>query len=137
MKKKFVFSSETCRLAEIRATAREFFLENHLTEEEAATLILAIDEACTNIIRHAYQHRCRPLRITFERRRCHLRVTLRDYGKNCAPSEIRGRALEDVRPGGVGVHIIRQVFDDVIYTPKPRGTELVLIKRVSARPEGT
>ena len=47
---------------------------------------------------------------------------------------IRGRNLEDVRPGGVGVHIIRQVFDYVKYEPRRRGTRLILEKRFSENP---
>lgn len=131
-RKKFVFSSESGRLAEIRAAAETFFLENGIREEDAAALILAIDEACTNIIRHAYEFRCRPVRMTLECGSGQLRVILRDYGKSCDPASIKSRPLEDIRPGGVGVHIIRNIFDEVTYTPKPRGTELVMVKRLSS-----
>jgi serine/threonine-protein kinase RsbW len=43
---------------------------------------------------------------------------------------IQGRSLGEVRPGGLGVHIIREVFDVVDYTPLETGTRLTLEKRI-------
>jgi serine/threonine-protein kinase RsbW len=64
-----------------------------------------------------------------KRLRDRVRFVLRDYGRSCDPKYIRSRDLEDIRPGGVGVHIIRQVFDYVKYEPRRRGTRLVLEKK--------
>lgn len=129
MKQKVAFTSDTCRLAEIRQTVRDFLSACGFEECEAELLVLALDEACTNIIRHAYGNACKPVRLEMDRRRDCVRFTLRDYGKSCDPERIRSRNLEDVRPGGVGVHIIKQAFDNVTYEPRPRGTKLVLEKR--------
>lgn len=128
MKKSVLFSSETCHLGRVRKEARAFLEDSGFDEEESAVLVLAIDEACTNVIRHAYHHQCRPVRLHMTFRNNQLRVVLRDYGESCDPKTIKSRALTEIRPGGVGVHIIRQVFDEVKYTPKPRGTELLMIK---------
>jgi anti-sigma regulatory factor (Ser/Thr protein kinase) len=129
MKRKFTFSSDTCQLAEIRREARAFLAECSFEECAAELLILALDEACTNIIRYAYGHECRPIRLRMERLRDRVRFVLRDYGKTCDPAKINSRALEDIRPGGVGVHIIKQAFDHVTYSPQPRGTRLILEKQ--------
>jgi anti-sigma regulatory factor (Ser/Thr protein kinase) len=129
MKRKFTFSSDTCRLAEVRHEARSFLADCGFEECAAELLILALDEACTNIIRYAYDHECRPVRLQMERLSDRVRFVLRDYGKSCDPSKIHGRALEDIRPGGVGVHIIKQAFDRVSYNPRPRGTRLILEKQ--------
>ena len=96
--------------------------------------MLGLDEACTNIIRHAYRHNGKPVRLEMERLRDRVRFVLRDYGRPCDPKCIRSRDLEDVRPGGVGVHIIRQVFDYVIYEPRRRGTRLILEKKLAGDP---
>jgi anti-sigma regulatory factor (Ser/Thr protein kinase) len=129
MKRKLTFASDTCQLAEVRREARAFLDECGFEECAAELLILALDEACTNIIRYAYSHECHPIRLQMERLRDRVRFVLRDYGKSCDPSKIRSRALEDVRPGGVGVHIIKQAFDIVLYNPRPRGTQLILEKK--------
>lgn len=129
MKTKLVFTSDSCELASIRRTSREFLTDCGFDECQTELLVLAIDEACTNIIRHAYDGECKPIRIEFQRLRDRIRVILRDYGKSCDPKNIHGRSLKKIRPGGVGVHIIRQAFDSVTYEPRPRGTKLTLEKK--------
>jgi len=44
---------------------------------------------------------------------------------------MRGRAHNEVKPGGLGLHLIRNAFDKVDYILKPRGTELVLTKKLA------
>jgi anti-sigma regulatory factor (Ser/Thr protein kinase) len=134
MKRKFTFTSDPCHLAEMRHEARSFLTECGIEECAAELLILAVDEACTNIIRYAYGHECRPIRMHMERLRGRVRFVIRDYGKSCDPSKIHSRALEDIRPGGVGVHIIKQAFDHVTYDPQPRGTRLILEKHLTEEP---
>lgn len=126
--RKIMFRSSAQDLAGVREEVREFLVEAGMEECAREMLVLALDEACTNVIRHAYHNACRPVRLEMERAGEELRFTLRDYGKSCDPEKIRSRDLADIRPGGVGVHIIRQVFDRVTYTPCPRGTRLIMIK---------
>lgn len=132
MKSKFVFTSDSCRMAEVRHSARSFLKKCDFDESSIELLVLGLDEACTNIIRHAYGHDEKPVRLEMERLRDRVRFVLRDYGRSCDPKCIRSRALEDVRPGGVGVYIIQQVFDYVKYEPRRRGTRLVLEKKFTA-----
>lgn len=101
-------------------------------DEQTDHIILAVDEACTNIIRHQYDGR-RDQRIDVTvvaadpgRR---LEVVLRDYGQVRDPACFAGRDLDDVRPGGLGVHIIQEVMDEVQYTAAPGGgMQLRLVK---------
>jgi anti-sigma regulatory factor (Ser/Thr protein kinase) len=98
-------------------------------------LVLAIDEACTNVIRYAYENEQRhPMHMDMERLDDRVRFVLRDYGRSCDPAKIRSRALEDIRPGGVGVHIIKHVFDHVEYQPCSKGTQLILEKKLHSAP---
>jgi anti-sigma regulatory factor (Ser/Thr protein kinase) len=131
VKTKFVFSSHSCRMAEVRHSARLFLKKCDFNESSIELLVLGLDEACTNIIRHAYDQDHKPVRLEMERLHDRVRFILRDYGRPCDPKVIRSRPLEDVRPGGVGVYIIRQVFDYVKYEPLRRGTRLVLEKRLT------
>lgn len=134
MKRKIAFNSDTSHLAMMRDQARKFLSANHFEECETEMLVLALDEACTNIIRYAYDHASRPIRIDMERLEDRVRFSLRDYGRNCDPSLIKSRPLEDIRPGGVGVHIIRHVFDHVEYQPRTKGTKLILEKKLHTSP---
>lgn len=124
------FVSETSELAGVRNVAGKFLEEIGVEECSAALLVLALDEACTNIIRYAYEHKKGPVHLKMERLRDRLRFTLRDHGKPCDPERIRSRDLADIRPGGVGVHIIQQAFDVVTYEPHSQGTKLTLEKKL-------
>ena len=123
------FSANTSELAGMRNAARNFLLDSNVPEMEAELMVLALDEACTNIIRHAYGG-CtkRVIRLSIERLRRGIRCTLRDYGAKCDPSKIRSRELTDFRPGGLGVRILHSAFDSVVFEPQPRGTRLILAK---------
>jgi anti-sigma regulatory factor (Ser/Thr protein kinase) len=134
VKKKLTFTSDSCHLAEIRKEVREFLAACAFEETKAELLILGLDEACTNIIRYAYDHECRPIRLKMERLSDRVRFVLRDYGRSCDPKQIRSRSLKKIRPGGVGVHIIRHAFDLVNYQPCPRGTRLILEKKFENGP---
>ena len=58
------------------------------------------------------------------------RMRLRDYGKQTEAHAMKGRAHELIRPGGLGLHLIRTAFDRVDYILKARGTELVMTKNL-------
>ena len=61
-----------------------------------------------------------------------IELALRDFGVKCEPGDIKGRNLDDIRPGGLGVHIIRGIMDRVEYdTRHAHGTELRLTRFLS------
>ncbi len=87
---------------------------------EGAQIVLAIDEALANVIKHGYGGSCeQPIDIEItrleERGRGGIRVSIRDFGRQVEPSVISGRDLDDVRPGGLGVHIMRTIMDQVEF----------------------
>ena len=84
----------------------------------------AVDEALTNIIRHCYQGRLdQPIEISCNRLRPGattdprdgLEILLCDRGPAVDPSKLRGRQLDDLKPGGLGLHLICQSMDAVEY----------------------
>jgi len=94
-------------------------------------MVLGIDEACTNVIRHAYDLRAdQPIALSVESLQTCVRLRLRDYGEQTPAHQMRGRNHAEVRPGGLGLHLIRNAFDKVDYILKPRGTELILTKNL-------
>lgn len=123
------FPADTSEMAAMRDAARDFLLRAGVPEMQAELMVLALDEACTNIIRHAYGG-CtkRAIRMHIRRMRSGIHCTLRDYGKSCDPSKIRSRELTDFRPGGLGVRILHSAFDHVVFEPQRRGTKLTLAK---------
>jgi len=119
----------------MRGETRSFLEAAGLDEMSAELVDLALDEACANIIRHAYAG-CgeRPIRLIMECANKTLRFILRDFGEPCDPGKIQGRELEDFRPGGLGIPIIHTAFDEVEFVPCKKGTRLTLVKRIAVDP---
>ncbi|MDQ7787095.1 MAG: ATP-binding protein [Thermodesulfovibrionales bacterium] len=91
---------------------------------------LAVDEACANIIKHAYKgDTSKEIVLKYMNTKKKFTVILEDRGIKADIRLIKGRDLEDVRPGGLGVHFIRRVFDVFEYDEKrTKGNKLILIK---------
>ena len=84
-KKKVEFSSHTGNLAPMRKFVRGFLDAYPFSEKERMLMVLGVDEACTNIIRHAYHLRDDQLiSLSLEGLRNCIRMRLRDYGKQTA-----------------------------------------------------
>jgi len=128
--------SDVKYLEPIRAVVNELTGLAGFDETEGHEVLLAVQEACTNVIRHCYKN-CPDERIdvvlTF--RDDALLITIDDYGEFVDPAQMQGRELEDVRPGGLGLHLMRTVMDEVDYRKNQwGGTTLTLLKRL---PQGS
>ena len=93
-------------------------------------IVLACDEATTNVLRHAYQGQPGPLLIRAELTPTHLTISITDHAAPVNPAEFHGRDLSELRPGGLGTVIIAKVFDEVNYQPQETGTTLRLSKKL-------
>jgi anti-sigma regulatory factor (Ser/Thr protein kinase) len=130
-KRKLEFSSHSANLALMRKYVWKFLAGYPFTEKERLLMVLGVDEACTNIIRYAYELRDDELiSLSMEGLRHCVRMRLRDYGKKASKSAMQGRSHNSIKPGGLGLHLIRNAFDHVDYITKRRGTELVLTKNL-------
>ena len=82
-------------------------------------MVLGVDEACTNVIRYAYRLRDdRLISLRMEGLRKCVRMRLRDYGEKVFPHEMKGRSHDLIKPGGLGLHLIRYAFDEVVLCPQ-------------------
>lgn len=99
------------------------------------TLVLAVDEATTNIIRHAYGGPCDALvHLHLEREGDELRFELLDDAPCCDTVALQPRDLADCRPGGLGIHFIDSLMDHWSLTPREDGcgNRLWMVKRIDA-----
>lgn len=116
---------------------------SRLTEEmgfsapDCRALTRAVDEALANIIRHAYGGRpdqsigllCRRVHVwEHGARRVGLEIVLIDHGAAADRKKLCGRAFEDVRPGGLGLHFIQDAVDVMQYSCRFRKNRLRLVK---------
>jgi serine/threonine-protein kinase RsbW len=131
-RRKVEFSSDTANLALLRDCVREFLNGFPFSEKERLLMVLGVDEACTNVIRYAYRLRDdQVISLRMEGLRKCVRMRVRDWGEQVLPHEMKGRSHDVVKPGGLGLFLIRNAFDGVVYVHKRRGTELVLTKNLA------
>jgi sigma-B regulation protein RsbU (phosphoserine phosphatase) len=127
------FPARAERLRDVRAAVERAVLAAGATREQAQDVMLAVDEACQNVIRHAYCGECdEAIELEISRERDRIVLWLRDSAPAIDPSRVQPRALEDVRPGGLGVHFIRTVMDEAGFLPSSdgRGNVLRMTKRI-------
>ncbi len=124
--------SRADELAGVRREVERFAASAGCDEAEASRVVLAVDEALTNVIRHAYNEQPDgEIDIDMQNDARRLHIVIRDYGLPVDPSNIRSRDLDDIRPGGLGVHIISECMDSVTYQPAENGgTVLTLEKKI-------
>src|SRR6267378_4375700 len=104
-KKKIEFSSHTGNLALMRKWVRNFLDTYPLSDKERTLMVLGVDEACTNIIRHAYQLRDDQLiALSMEGLRKCVRMRLRDFGEQATKNQMRERSDDVIKPGGLGLY---------------------------------
>lgn len=114
-----------CRLA-LTAICRE----HRFSDDEIADLKLAITEACSNSIRHAYDDNDGSesrVFVSFEVQADRLVVEVRDHGRGFS---YEGANTDDLPEGGLGIAIIRAVVDefDVLDNGDQPGAALRLVK---------
>ena len=114
----------------MRGVVRYYARDAGFPESEVYRLALAVDEAATNVIRHAYGNRPNG-RLALEVRDLHdrLEFVIEDTGPKVRSDAIRPRALDDVRPGGLGSFFIKSFTDSSSYDEAfTEGNRLRLVK---------
>ena len=108
----------------IRKVLQELLDSHDVPADTARRLILCVDEACANVIKHSYEGPCdEPIEATFSFEEDDFKVQIRDYGKQCDTSQIK--------PGGLGTHFMNEIMDEVSYcTNRAKGTLLTMIKKL-------
>ena len=124
-------------LCVVRGALAQLAEQLGFSESECRAVVLGVDEALTNIIRHAYDGSVeQPIEVVFNRiqepwhgaNREALEIVLMDQGKKVDSAKLEGRALEDVKPGGLGLHFIRETMDAVEFRHTNGRNQLRLVK---------
>lgn len=129
------FSCSLNNLERICDFITECAKEAGLDESEMYAVQLAVDEASTNIIEHGYGQEC-PSRIdvTCEVLADGLRVMIYDdaapFDPTIMPDPDVNVSLEEVKPRGLGIYLMRKMMDEVHYeSSQDKGNILTMIKR--------
>ncbi len=126
-------------LAAARALVGSVAQRLGFNEIQCGQISLAVDEALCNVITHGYNRRPDGLIWVniwaLDAKPPGIKIVIEDLAHPVDPHSIQSRDLDDVRPGGLGVHIIRQIMEEVEYQRRDEGgMRLTMIKRL--RPAG-
>ena len=134
--------SSTENLAMIRDFVTSIGAQAGLEPAEVAKLELAVDEACANVIEHAYRRDTTKevsVRATVDADTVEIDVI--DTGQGFDPSSVEQKDLDklihDRQSGGLGMRLMKTLMDEVHYEMIPgKKNELRMIKRLRKRPAG-
>jgi serine/threonine-protein kinase RsbW len=135
------FQSDPSLLCAVRGAMERLTESFGFSEPECRAVTRAVDEALTNIIRHSYNGRPdRPIEMLFRsvpgaatpKVSEGLEILLCDRGPSIKRAQLCMRELEEVRPGGLGLHFIQQSMDIVEYKRANGTNRLRLVKYVRA-----
>ena len=127
----------------VRATVERAAEVMRFQDAEVRAIVRSVDEALANVMRHAYGGRPGlPIEM-----RCYkmpggeqkspqggIEILLADQGAPVKPAELKGRPLDEIRPGGLGLHFIRESMDEVEFSRKKGKNLLRMVKYLSPTP---
>lgn len=114
--------SQADKLKPVREVIKEIAEKQKCAPENVECMVMAINEGCMNIMQHAYaEDEEGEILLEFYKDGQELVVRIYDFAETVDKATIKSRDLDDIRPGGLGVHIINKVMDKVEYLDGPDG----------------
>lgn len=136
-RRQLVVPAQHDQLARLATFVAEAAAEVGFSEAQVNRVELAVDEACSNIIDHAYKGTAGVIDLAVIMvPKQQLTIVLIDQGEPFDPDHIRAYApctsLDEVKIGGLGIHLMRQAMDDVFYefNIPDIGNRLTMVKRL-------
>jgi len=123
-KNKLIIKSKTENLSEIRDFISSAAGYIGFSKETTGNIILAVDEACTNIIKHAYQYSPDgEITLILKTAKDTFTIEITDHGKSFEPGLIPNpdlkKYLDQRRVGGLGMYLMKTLMDEVKYKSVP------------------
>jgi serine/threonine-protein kinase RsbW len=113
--------SRTDNLREVREFVESAAHAFGFSEEDAANIVLAVDEACTNIIKHAYQYATdKKIEVSIISSGRSFEIKISDNGRSFDPSSLSTPDIKEhighQKRGGLGVYLMKKLMDEVEYS---------------------
>ncbi len=134
LKDRLVVTNDTKYLIVVRDFVSRMIRQSRVTREDENKIILAVDEAVTNIIEHGYDQGVDgTIELEIESDPGQFKVVVRDSGRVFNPESVPNPDMkEHVKAGrkkGLGLFLMRQIMDEVRYRYKDGvQNELTLVK---------
>ncbi len=137
MKRKVLkIESKTDQLVAVREFVSEAATASGFSDEDVGRIALAVDEACTNVIKHAYQFDPRrTITVAVQVSDRDFEVSIVDNGRQFDPEKVRTPDMKEYlskyRRGGLGVYLMKSLMDKVEYNIEPgKRNQVRLIKHL-------
>ncbi|MBP1749651.1 MAG: anti-sigma-factor antagonist, partial [Deltaproteobacteria bacterium] len=129
-------------LSVISTAVSEAMREAGMDAAAISGVILAVDEACTNIALYAYPNRKGYIRLQCWLDHGYFVISIEDKGKPFNPCSVPPPRLDvglnDRKVGGLGIHLMRKLMDEISYTYDPViGNQLTMRKHVGTGNPGS
>lgn len=135
--KKIEVVSTTENLAKIRDFIKQTAEKSGFSDEVVSKIILAVDEACTNVIKHAYQYSSKgKMIIQVKSDSSKFSVSITDTGvgfnANAVPEPDMKSYFEEKKVGGLGIYLMKKLMDEVKYKSlNDRKNQVIMTKYLS------
>jgi len=129
--------SRTERLIAVREFVSAAARECGFPDDEVSKIALAVDEACTNIIKHAYKNDpTKKITVSVRNRGGRFEIAIADTGVGFDPGRVQAPDMKEYlshyRHGGLGVYLMKSLMDKVEYKiDTGRRNEVRLTKFIS------
>ena len=132
-----IIKSKTENLSIIRDFISSKAANAGIKNEEIENIMLAVDEACTNIIKHAYHSDPDgKIIVKVEYNSTNFKVIIEDYGITFNPDNVPVPDLrkyhKDKKVGGLGMYLMKALMDEVKYVSVPgKCNRVILSKKIN------
>lgn len=126
--------SQSDNLELIREVVGKISKKVGFDDEEASKIELAVDEACANVIKHAYERdQKKPIEIVVKIEFGKLTIIITDQGKGFDPEKLKQpdmkEYLAEMRVGGLGIFLMETLMDEVNFKSSPgKGNQVRMVK---------
>jgi serine/threonine-protein kinase RsbW len=134
IKKRLSVKSTTDNLSRIRDFIKQLSAQVGFDDSMTNKIALATDEACTNIMKHAYKYsKVGKININASYTNKKLRISITDEGSHFNSSKVPEPDLQkyynEKRVGGLGIFLMKKLMDEVKYSQTPSNrNKVTLIK---------
>ena len=128
--------SRTDQLVAVREFVSRAAVASGFNEEDVSKIALAVDEACTNVIKHAYEYDAKKkIDVIVQTNNGEFEVSIIDTGKQFNPNGLKTPDMKEYlskfRRGGLGVYLMKSLMDRVEYDIEPgKRNQVRLIKHI-------
>ena len=129
-------NSSTDNLSEVREFILASWISYGHNAKEGLKVALSVDEACTNIIKHAYHNSSDGvIKIAVDNQKTKFVIKVTDSGSHFNPNEVPEPNIperqKNRRGGGLGMFLMKKLMDEVRYKGNGESNQLILVKYLS------